>query len=147
MDKKGDIAIINGPNLNRLGIREPELYGAATLGDIEALCRSECKNHGFGCRFMQSNAEAALIEAVHSAIDDACIGIVINAAGYTHTSIALRDALSMADMPIIETHISNIYARESFRHHSYISGVSTGVIAGFGADSYRLAISAVANRL
>ncbi len=147
MDKKGEIAIINGPNLNRLGVREPELYGTATLGDIEALCRSECENHGLDCRFMQSNAEAEMIEAIHSAIDDGCVGIIINAAGYTHTSIALRDALSMADMPIIETHISNIYTREPFRHHSYISGVSTGVIAGFGADSYRLAISAVANRL
>lgn len=144
MSKDSEILILNGPNLNRLGTREPSIYGATTLSDIEDLCRKEAEQFGLSCRFTQSNIEGELVNAIHQAIDDGLAGIVINAGAYTHTSVALHDALAMAEMPVVETHISNVHSREEFRHHSHISSVSTGVILGFGAASYQLAIAAIA---
>jgi len=145
MSDQREILVLNGPNLNRLGSRETSIYGTTTLADIETMCRDEAAKYGLGCRFVQSNHEGALVEAIHQAIDDDLAGIVINAGAYTHTSVALRDALSMVAAPIAEVHISNIYKREEFRHHSFISPVATGVIAGFGPATYCLAIAAIAS--
>jgi 3-dehydroquinate dehydratase-2 len=139
--------VINGPNLNQLGVREPELYGSTSLADIEALCRSAAKPHGMNIEFMQSNAESAIIEAIQSATNRQIDAILINAAAFTHTSVAIRDAMLMFAGIKIEIHLSNIYSRESFRHHSYLSDIVTGVICGFGADSYRLAVEAAASKL
>ena len=138
-----DILIINGPNLGRLGKREPEIYGTTTLDDIAAMCSDAASKHGHTVTMMQSDAEHELIKAIHKAIDDNVAGIIINAGAFTHTSVAIRDALSMVKSPVIEVHLSNIHQREEFRHHSYISGVAKGVIAGFGAQSYLLAIEAL----
>lgn len=142
-----EILVINGPNLDRLGTRQPEIYGHTTLADIEQMCRTEATAHGLTCQMMQSSDEGEIVSAIHAAIDNHLAGIIINAGAYTHTSVAIRDALSMVDVPVIEVHISNIYKREEFRHHSYISGVATGVIAGLGPVSYRLAVSALASHL
>lgn len=136
------IFVLNGPNLNRLGTREPEIYGKATLADVEALCRATLPEHEID--FRQSNREGELVEWVHDAID-AGAGIVINPAAYTFTSIALLDALKMFEGPIIEVHISNIHKREPYYHHSYVSKVATGVIAGLGVEGYVLALKAIAN--
>ena len=136
--------VINGPNLDQLGTREPEIYGATSLADIESICQNTAKEHNIALTFMQSNAEAELIQAIHTAAADA---IIINAGGLTHTSIALRDALQIFDGIKIEIHLSNIFAREEFRHHSYLADIADGVICGFGADSYHLAIRAVAAKL
>ncbi|MCB9947361.1 MAG: type II 3-dehydroquinate dehydratase [Rhodospirillaceae bacterium] len=137
------ILILNGPNLNMLGMREPSIYGADTLGDIEAACGERAEALGLAIDFRQSNYEGELIDWVHetAAQHD---GIVINAGGLSHTSISLMDALRMCDLPIIEVHLSNIYAREPFRHHSYISQVAGGVICGLGAQGYLLALEAMA---
>ena len=143
MAQSQQILVINGPNLGRLGTREPEIYGHTTLADIENICSDQAASKGFTVSMMQSDAEHEIIKAIHQAIDDKLGGIVINAGAFTHTSVAIRDALSMASMPVVEVHLSNIHQRETFRHHSYISGVATGVIAGFGAESYRLAIMAI----
>ncbi|RVQ68689.1 type II 3-dehydroquinate dehydratase [Croceicoccus ponticola] len=140
------ITVLNGPNLNLLGKREPEIYGSATLADVETLCRDKCAALGHELRFAQSNAEHELIDWIHDARDNAA-AIVINPGAYTHTSIALRDALSAFDGPIAEVHISNIHAREEFRHHSYISGVADTVICGAGIAGYGFGIEAVANLL
>ncbi len=136
--------VINGPNLDQLGTREPEIYGATSLADIESVCQNTAKEHNIALTFMQSNAESELIQAIHTAATDA---IIINAGGLTHTSIALRDALQIFDGIKIEIHLSNIFAREEFRHHSYLADIADGVICGFGADSYHLAIRAVAAKL
>ncbi|WP_436643055.1 type II 3-dehydroquinate dehydratase [Microbaculum sp. FT89] len=138
------IYVLNGPNLNRLGTREPHIYGKATLADIEAICRSELPD--WTIAFRQSNHEGELIAWVHEAIA-AGAGIVINPAAYTFTSIALLDALKMFEGPIIEVHLSNIHRRESYYHHSYVSKVAIGVIAGLGADGYRFALRAVSSAL
>ncbi|MCT8973986.1 type II 3-dehydroquinate dehydratase [Microbaculum marinisediminis] len=138
------IYVLNGPNLNRLGTREPRIYGSATLADVEAMCRAELPDRPI--EFRQSNHEGQLVEWVHEAIDFGA-GIVINPAAYTFTSIALLDALKMFEGPIIEVHLSNIHRRESYYHHSYVSKVATGVIAGLGADGYRFALRAVSNAL
>ncbi len=145
MPNNVEILVINGPNLDRLGTRQPEIYGNITLNDIEKTCIDEAASHGMTCRHMQSSDEGQITTAIHQAIDDGLGGIIINAGAYTHTSVAIRDALSMCQAPIIEVHISNIYKREAFRHHSYISGVATGVIAGLGPTSYRLAVNALAS--
>ena len=142
-----EILVINGPNLNMLGTREPSIYGKATLGDIETECKNRAEYHGMACRCMQSNEEAEIIGAIHDAAGRDTAGIVINAGAFTHTSVAIRDALSMVELPVVEVHISNVYAREEFRHHSYIAGVATGAIIGFGIHSYSLAVDAVARRL
>ena len=134
--------ILNGPNLNLLGKREPEKYGKNSLEDIKSLCSEKCINKELDLHFFQSNFEGELIEEIHKANNDAC-GIIINAGALTHTSIGILDALNMFDGPKIEIHITNVYARESFRHKSFISPVATGIIAGLGVNSYVLAIEAV----
>ncbi len=135
------ILILNGPNLNLLGTREPEVYGATTLADIEASCHEHAKQVGVGIDFRQSNAEGELVNWVQEARGSA-IAIVINAAGYTHTSVALHDALKATGLPVVELHLSNVYKRESFRHKSFISSVADGVMCGFGAHGYVMAIDA-----
>ncbi len=136
------IYILNGPNLNLLGTREPDVYGAQTLDDISGLCTAKAKTLGFDVDFRQTNDEGELVNQVQQAQSNAC-AIIINAAAYTHTSVALHDALRMVDVPIIEVHLSNIYKREEFRHKSFVSPVAQGVICGFGANGYELAIDAV----
>lgn len=136
------VHILNGPNLNLLGTREPGIYGTTTLADIEALCRAEAERHGLDLVFRQTNHEGDLVEMIHAA--RGALGIVLNAGAYTHTSVALRDAISAAGVSTVEVHLSNVFAREDFRHHSYLSPVARGVICGFGAMSYVLAISALA---
>jgi 3-dehydroquinate dehydratase-2 len=140
------IYALNGPNLNLLGHRQPQLYGAATLADIEAALRSRAERFGLRIEFRQTNYEGELIDWVHEARQNAS-AIVINAAGLTHTSVALLDALLAADLPIIEVHLTNIYKREPFRHHSYVSQAATGIICGMGAKGYELALDALAERL
>ena len=132
--------ILNGPNLNRLGQREPDIYGKVTLGEVEAHCRSAAGDRPV--EFRQSNSEAQLIDWIHEALGR-FRGIVINPGAYTHTSIALHDAIRAVGLPTIELHLSNVFAREDFRHHSYVSPVAAGVICGFGAAGYGLALQAL----
>ena len=139
-----DILVISGPNLNMLGMREPGIYGHETLGDIEAQCRQLAAGHGMDLDWFQSNLEGELIGKIQQAVGK-MDWIIINAAGLTHTSIALRDALSLFPGGVIEVHLSNIHSRESFRHVSLVSAIAKGVIAGFGASSYYMAISAIPN--
>ena len=144
MAKTLNICVINGPNLNMLGVREPEIYGNVTLADIETKCRELASRQKMGIDWFQSNSESALIEQIHRSVGKAD-WIIINPAGYTHTSVALRDALSLFPGGVIEVHISNIHTREAFRHTSVISGIAKGVIAGFGPASYYMAIDAIPN--
>ncbi|MCW1841032.1 type II 3-dehydroquinate dehydratase [Prosthecomicrobium hirschii] len=137
------VFVLNGPNLNLLGKRQPHIYGYETLADIEAECRRVGAELGLDIRFHQSNAEHQIIDWIHEAREIAA-GIVINPAAYTHTSVAILDALSTCEFPIIEVHISNVHKRESFRHHSYVSLVASGVIAGFGTQGYPLALQRLA---
>lgn len=136
-----EIHVLNGPNLNLLGLREPEIYGHTTLADIEAELRPLAETRGYGLVFAQSNHEGGLVELIQAARQTS--GIIINPAAYTHTSVAVCDALKMAEGPVIELHLSNPHARESFRHHSYISPVATGIVAGFGAAGYTHALTAM----
>lgn len=136
------ILLLHGPNLNLLGTREPSHYGQQTLADINQLASQTAVGKGFQLTSFQSNAEHGLIERVHAAATDGTEFIVINPAGFTHTSVALRDALAGVAIPFIEVHLSNVHARESFRRHSYFSDIALGVIAGFGAMSYELALEA-----
>lgn len=135
--------VLNGPNLNLLGRRQPAIYGHETLADVEADCRRTASALGLELVFRQSNAEHQLIDWIHEAREGAC-GIVINPAAYTHTSVAIHDALAACEIPIFEVHISNVHRREPFRHHSYVSAVATGVIAGFGTQGYALALQRLA---
>ena len=137
------ILILNGPNLNTLGRREPAVYGAETLADVETMCRSAAKQAGFGLDFRLSNSESELIGWIQEAGDDFA-AVIINAGAYSHTSISILDALRLLSAPVIEVHLSNIYQREAYRHHSHISAVARGVICGFGAHGYVLAIEAAA---
>ena len=137
------IYIVNGPNLNLLGTREPEIYGRATLGEIEKLCAARAATHGFSIVFLQSNKEGELVEFLQEA-RVAASGVLLNAAGYTHTSVAILDAMQMLKCPVIEVHLSNPARREDFRHLSYVAKGATGSITGLGANSYLLAIDAVA---
>ena len=134
--------ILNGPNLNLLGTREPEKYGQTSLENIKSLCNEKCINNELDLHFFQSNFEGEIIEEIHKANNNAC-GIIINAGALTHTSIGILDALTMFEGPKIEIHITNVYAREDFRHKSFISPVATGIIAGLGVNSYVLAIEAI----
>ena len=134
--------ILNGPNLNLLGTREPEKYGQTSLENIKSLCNKKCINNELDLHFFQSNFEGEIIEEIHKANNNAC-GIIINAGALTHTSIGILDALTMFEGPKIEIHITNVYAREDFRHKSFISPVATGIIAGLGVNSYVLAIEAI----
>ena len=141
------ILLLHGPNLNLLGTREPSHYGHQTLTDINQAASQTAASNGFQLTSFQSNAENALIERVHAAATDGTEFIVINPAGFTHTSVALRDALAGVAIPFIEVHLSNVHARESFRRHSYFSDLALGVIAGFGAMSYELALEAAIGHL
>lgn len=136
------VYVLNGPNLNMLGLREPAVYGTATLKDIEALCREHAGTLGLKIDFRQSNIEGELVSWIQEAREKAS-GIAINAGAYTHTSIALHDALKAADLPAVELHLSNVHKREDFRHTSLIAPAVSGVILGFGPQSYLLAISAL----
>lgn len=138
------IYILNGPNLNLLGTREPEKYGRATLAEVEKLCRDTAKRFGLDIVFRQSNLEGELVNWIQEAQAKKAVGLIINPAGYTTTSIAILDALLMMKMPVIETHITNIHAREEFRQNSYVSKAAKAVIAGFGVNGYALAITGVA---
>lgn len=137
------ILVLNGPNLNMLGVREPTIYGKDTLADVEALCRKTAKGLGVGIDFRQSNHEGELVSWIQEARGKMA-GIVINAGAYTHTSVAILDALSLSELPVIEVHLSNVYKREPFRHKSYISPVARAVLCGFGAHGYALALDGLA---
>lgn len=140
------LLILNGPNLNLLGTRQPEVYGATTLADIEAMCRTKAETLGVALAFVQSNHEGALVDAIHAA-KGTHDGIILNAGAYTHTSIALMDAIASVELPLVELHLSNIHAREAFRHKSYIAPVAVGQICGFGAAGYPLSMDALLSHL
>jgi 3-dehydroquinate dehydratase-2 len=140
------LLILNGPNLNLLGTRQPDIYGAATLADIEVLCRDTAAEFGMDIECLQSNHEGALVDAIHAA-RGTHNGIVLNAGAYSHTSVALHDAIVGTEMAVIEVHISNIHARESFRHHSFITPAAVGMISGVGVQGYSLAVRALAEYL
>lgn len=140
------ILVLHGPNLNLLGTREPEIYGATTLDEINTTLVTTAKAEGHSLECLQSNAESALIDKVHQAVNDIDF-IIINPAAFTHTSVALRDALAGVNIPFIECHLSNVHAREPFRQHSYLSDIAVGVICGFGPNSYNLALQAALSRL
>ncbi|MBS0448654.1 MAG: type II 3-dehydroquinate dehydratase [Proteobacteria bacterium] len=140
------LLVINGPNLNLLGTREPAVYGSTTLADVEALCRAEGEALGIEVLTFQSNHEGALIDRVHAARHEGVDFIVINPGAYTHTSVALRDAFAGVAIPFIEIHISNVHRREAFRHHSYFSDIAEGTIVGLGVHGYRYAVRAAAER-
>lgn len=142
-----ELLVLNGPNLNLLGQREPHLYGTTTLPDIDARLVEQAARAGHRLECFQSNAEHELIERVHQAGAQGVAFILLNPAGLTHTSVALRDALTAVQIPFIEVHLSNVHARESFRRHSYFSDIAIGVIAGFGALGYELALAAAIERL
>jgi 3-dehydroquinate dehydratase-2 len=140
--------VLNGPNLNLLGTREPAVYGSQTLADVQALCQQACATHGFALDFRQSNHEGVLVDWLHEAgrlhAAGELAGVVLNAGAYTHTSVALHDAIKGTGIALIELHISNVHAREAFRHHSYISPAASAVMAGFGVQGYALAIAGLA---
>ena len=140
--------VLNGPNLNLLGTREPAVYGSQTLADVQALCQQACASHGFALDFRQSNHEGVLVDWLHEAgrlhTAGELAGVVLNAGAYTHTSVALHDAIKGTGIALIELHISNVHAREAFRHHSFISPAARAVMAGFGVQGYALAISGLA---
>ncbi len=142
------VYVLNGPNLNLLGTREPAVYGSATLADVQALCQQACDKHGWALDFRQSNHEGALVDAIHEAgrlhAAGQLVGVVLNAGAYTHTSVALHDAIKGTGVPLVELHISNVFAREAFRHHSYLSGVAKAVMCGWGVQGYALAIEGLA---
>lgn len=141
------ILLLNGPNLNLLGLREPQTYGRQTLADIVTPIADQAQAHGHVLEHLQSNSELALIERIHAARQDGTAFIVINPGAFTHTSVALRDALSAAAIPFIEVHLSNVHAREAFRHRSLLSDLAVGVICGLGAEGYSYALSAAMRRL
>lgn len=140
------ILLLNGPNLNLLGTREPEVYGSESLDDVVAALRSYAGERDVELRAVQSNSEGALIDALHEARTSAA-GVIFNPGGYTHTSVALRDAISAIELPVIETHLSNVHARERFRHRSLLAPVCLGVVSGFGRDSYFVALDALIRHL
>ncbi|HZT48681.1 MAG TPA: type II 3-dehydroquinate dehydratase [Hyphomicrobiaceae bacterium] len=140
------IFVLNGPNLNLLGVREPSIYGAETLADVERRTRARAQVLGLTIDFRQSNREGELVDWIQEA-RAAASGIIINAGAYTHTSVAILDALTAAEKPVVELHLSNVFRRESFRHHSYVSPAAQGVICGFGPKGYELAVEAMADIL
>jgi 3-dehydroquinate dehydratase-2 len=138
------IYVLNGPNLNSLGTREPEKYGHSTLADVEKLCRDTAKRYGLAVEFRQTNHEGELVDWFHEAKQKQAAGVVINPAGYTNTSIAILDAIYATELPTVEVHITNIHQREEFRHHSFISKGAKAVLCGFGVEGYALAIAGLA---
>ena len=138
------VYVLNGPNLNLLGTREPKTYGHATLGDVETLCREAAGRRKLAIEFRQSNHEGEIVDSIHEAGANKAVGIVINAGAYTHTSVAIRDAIAAVDVPVVEVHISNVFARERFRHHSHIAPVAKASLCGFGIEGYALAIEGLA---
>jgi 3-dehydroquinate dehydratase-2 len=140
------ILLINGPNLNMLGVREPAIYGTQTLADIQRACEAHAAALDLVLDFRQSNSEGELVDWIQAA-RDGCAGIVINPAAYTHTSLAMMDALALTELPVVEIHLSNVFKRESFRQFSYVSPVARGMICGFGSHGYLLALEAIANIL
>jgi 3-dehydroquinate dehydratase-2 len=138
------VYVLNGPNLNLLGTREPEKYGRATLKDVETLCRKTAERHGLVAECRQSNREGELIDWIHEARAKKAAGIVINAGGYSHSSVSIHDALLAAKVPVIEVHITNIFARETFRHHSLVAAAARATLCGFGVEGYALAITGLA---
>lgn len=143
----GDVLLLNGPNLNLLGTRRPEIYGSATLADVEASAVEQGRALGLSVECFQSNHEGDLIDRIHRAKDEGCRYVIVNPGALTHTSIAIRDAFEAVEIPFIEVHISNVHAREDFRRHSYLSAIAAGVIAGCGVRGYSLALDLVAHRL
>lgn len=141
-----NLLLLNGPNLNLLGTREPEVYGKTTLADIERAAQAQAQAAGARLAFFQSNHEGALLDRIHAARGEGVDMIVINPGAFTHTSVALRDALAGVAIPFIEVHISNVHKREPFRHHSYLSDIAVGVICGLGVDGYRLALEFALNK-
>jgi 3-dehydroquinate dehydratase-2 len=135
------IYVLNGPNLNLLGLRQPEIYGSATLKDVEALCRETAKTHGYEAECRQSAREGEIVEWIHEAFFKKAAGVIINPAGYSHTSVAILDAILGTKLPVVEIHISNIHQRDEFRHHSFISKGAKGVICGFGIAGYAMAVN------
>lgn len=144
--EKNTILLVNGPNLNLLGTREPAIYGHDTLADVQALARDTAAAHQLEVKAVQSNHEGVLIDAIHEARTQAA-GIVINPGAFTHTSVAIADALAGVDLPVIEVHISNVHQREAFRHHSHVSPVASSIIIGAGINGYRLAVEQLAHLL
>jgi len=145
------VLLLNGPNLNLLGTREPATYGSDTLADVEKMFRAEAQKFGLQAECFQSNHEGALVDRIHEAgrafAGDSLIGVVFNPGAYTHTSVALHDAIKgVAELPVIEVHISNVHQREAFRHHSYVSAAAAGIVIGFGVDGYRLALLGLARK-
>ena len=134
------VYVLNGPNLNLLGTREPQVYGSQTLADVEQICAAACARHGLALVFRQSNHEGALVDRIQQARTEQVGFIVINPAAFTHTSVAIRDALAATAVPFIEVHLSNVPQREPFRHHSYFSDLAVGVVAGLGAEGYQAAL-------
>lgn len=141
------ILVLHGPNLNLLGVREPGIYGQDTLPAINKKLVATAQAAGFGCETLQSNSEAELIERIHQTLNDDTAFLIFNPGAFTHTSVALRDAISGVKLPFIECHLSNVHAREAFRQHSYFSDIAVGVICGFGANSYSLAMQAAIDYL
>ena len=141
------VYVLNGPNLNLLGTREPETYGHATLNDVERLCRTAAQPHRFEVEFRQSNHEGELVDWLHEAGANKAAGVVLNAGAYTHTSIAIRDAIAAVEVPVVEVHISNVFAREGVRHVSHVAPVAKATLCGFGIHGYALAISGLAAML
>jgi 3-dehydroquinate dehydratase-2 len=141
------VYVLNGPNLNLLGTREPHIYGRSTLADVEKLCRTTAERHGFALVFRQSNHEGQIIDWINEARAENAAGLIINPAGHTTTSVAILDALLTMESPVVEVHISNIHAREEFRRHSYVSRAARAVVCGFGIDGYALAIAGLASLL
>ena len=143
------VFVLNGPNLNLLGTREPSVYGSQTLADVEGMCQQACTTHGFELQFRQTNHEGQLVDWIHEAgrlhAQGKLAGVVINAGAYTHTSIAVHDAVKGTGLTLIELHISNVHAREAFRHHSYIAPAAKAVMCGFGVAGYSLAIAGLAS--
>ncbi|WP_300722071.1 type II 3-dehydroquinate dehydratase [Pseudomonas sp.] len=133
------VLVLNGPNLNLLGSREPSVYGHETLADIADLCGRTAREHDLTVEFRQTNHEGEMLDWIHGA-RQRCAAIVINPAAWTHTSVAIRDALAASELPVIEVHLSNVHSREAFRHHSFVSGIAQAVLCGFGSNGYRLAL-------
>ena len=145
------ILVLNGPNLNLLGTREPHVYGSQTLQDVQLLCERACAANGFGADFRQTNHEGVLVDWLHEAgrlhADGNLAGVILNAGAYTHTSVALHDAIKGVDgLPVIECHISNVHAREEFRHHSWVSPAASGIVIGFGVDGYLIALGGLVRK-